>query len=371
MSSTKNDAVMALAMGNSEDASMSSPGEVKVSNDKTKSSIMDTSSDQVKSPDGEAGSSTTDTSSDVAVIRRLYSGFPPELKMKVWEQAAMYHGVHHFQITSSIRRDEDQASQDVIVTPMPAATDTSVWRVRNSLKWTDAYSREVLSRKLEEDVSATRQFWPRDERILTEAQPVRQDYQVAIVNLATDLVVFKFTGMVMRVSFMPMQPWQEFRGVKRVGLSFHHPTTHRRPFGCPCVYSRHPRMSLCFLMLYHFLGLFCHLETFYFMYKINGNTVKFDSPVSPARVSRTTLVRPYMDLFRTVAHREGLEIFEDSKYTYYEVREEDALKRFNNSEVWGVIKDLKGIYGHRRSNKRPNGVNMKVMVFAEPQDTAA
>lgn len=262
----------------------------------TEDTVM-SSGDVVTPSNGEVMSSAMDTSGDG---RANYDSIPAELKLKIWENVAMPSGVHYFHMQPSFRR-QHTVTQQVLIQPWkPAASDTSAWRVRNAHKWTDEFAWDVLSKKLEGKADAVRQFWPRDDCILTHWQPVEKEYQVALVNLATDLVVFKCTGMFLHKHFIPMPEWQEFSGVTRVGMTFHNPTGPfpRRAFACACALQIHSRISLCPYLINSFMSFFRHLKTFYFVYKINGNTIKFKDPKANQGVSRTTLTRPYFNYFR-------------------------------------------------------------------------
>ncbi|KAI1773081.1 hypothetical protein F4818DRAFT_453017 [Hypoxylon cercidicola] len=329
------------------------------------------------SEDSAGSSSQNPTSSS-----QLYRGFPPELKLKVWKELSMPRGVHHFDLQADITRGVHR--QDLIVLPTTKYPDNSAWRVRNQAKWVDPYSWDVLSKNLEAKAK-TRQFWPRPHNIVGSAQKMRSNEKMAIVDLENDLVQFNFIGLAMQTRWFPLQPWQEFHGLTRVAMEFRMITRSwaRSPFACPCRGTTHWNMALCPEMLNTFFSYFRDLKSFYFVVKIHRTNIKPARPLLADRPRRTVAkrsqeplsatnpqkahVQRYMSEFREIQEREGLDFFEDKKYKYYEVREEDTRDKFKQDKVWKILGKVREVYKERmrydaRSTKK---VALKVLVISD------
>ncbi|XXH01533.1 Methionine aminopeptidase 1 [Hypoxylon texense] len=307
-----------------------------------------------------------------------YRRFPPELKLNLWEQLSMPRGVHHFDFETAIR-SYNGLTQNVTIRPKNKAQDTSAWRVRNRAKWIDEYSWYALSKNLEAKPK-TRQFWPPVYKTSTENPPrmidagpqkIEEGTDVAIVDLENDLVCFTTKGMVLHNHFMHMFRWQEFHGVKRVALDFRVVRTSRPHRNlCPCHGRPHTCISDCPEMLNCFFSYFKDLKEFYFVVKLTCAIIAAPKPTPETKakkVSKKTYIPRYMAQFREIAHREGLEIFEDSKYTYYEVRRQDTKKILLRDDVWQSIDRVQKLYKDRIKN-RPHlvkALTFKVLVIAD------
>ncbi|KAI1459716.1 hypothetical protein F4805DRAFT_455513 [Annulohypoxylon moriforme] len=284
------------------------------------------------------------------IYKRLFN----ELKLEVWDQAAMVPGMHFF-----VMRVDDVMRHYHFVRQTPnflvgenKGNDTSVWRRRLELKGVDASSRRVMMNLFNS---------PSSKRI-----PIVRTRD-AFILCDHDMVCIRFQGFITATWLRPLRNPELLRGIKRVSIEYERlegfNPTGEPSFRCYCDDATHRWDKICPVQLDKFISYFPDLEQFYIIKKFLEEDLN-DNPGGRRNIVRSELSmkkrkevskKYYKDTYlklRGIARRENLANFEDTKNFYYEIRESDTTAILDYGEIWNAFHGLKALW--ERQKRTPN-----------------
>ncbi|KAI1412003.1 hypothetical protein F5Y13DRAFT_190686 [Hypoxylon sp. FL1857] len=275
-----------------------------------------------------------------------YQQLPAEIKLQIWQGVFYEHGMHHFKISHdrfrSISNGHPLSTQLVKVSPTPGEKK-SAWRVRQKLARIDEYAWDVAKKFFRiNETKVMCPLYPMDPRGAGQA----------IIHLENDIICVRFEGMILPTWVRPPASPGMFAGIKRVALEYR-AIGSRYPdnaFRCRCDPFVHRGDYYCPKTIDHFIHYFPDLEKLYFVTKINktgsilppvlpslslgtkrdhlGNAKSFQRRMGKPRLTRAQAIKKlYADTvenIKSTALREGLAFCQDTKFDYFEAKEDDA-----------------------------------------------
>ncbi|KAI1505128.1 hypothetical protein F5X99DRAFT_431282 [Biscogniauxia marginata] len=314
----------------------------------------------------------------------FYPRLPPELQLKIWEFASMSPGVHHFKF--EMPRIDPVQLRPIAVND----ADPSAWRERRNLRSVHSMAWDGLHPVSMASQHTVYQDFRHRRRVHTEENGI-----TAHVDGNTDLMLLKIRGdqFEMQSAAQIGSRAGLFAGLKRVALNFKlrkaEMRSIHRPFACLCHNLSHKAHPHCALALVDFLELLTHLEKFYFVFKLSGCDIVASFPEEPLSgeniVNNTSPVadriRKVVEEIRGNIKRHGLEIFQDRKGTYYEVRREDTTHMLKeHTSLWKNVRVLCKTYRERAekatrityaTREQRLKTEFKFLIFVETKYTLA
>ncbi|KAI1372178.1 hypothetical protein F4677DRAFT_271867 [Hypoxylon crocopeplum] len=280
-----------------------------------------------------------------------YQKIPDELRLKIWQEASLPHGVHYFTLETppnpTPRRNLPEIMLPITVKPLEAAqSDSSAWRVRSNIRGIDNTAWEVMAK------------WEKKDSIKLIGTPNTSSSNAStrvkpkgLVDTANDLVCFRWKGLVHPERIIAPEDREMLSCLKRVGLEYKMHLGSAKdyipPFTCVCAQRPHKHLLICPLPLDYFIKYFSGADTFYFVVKLTGQMIKGE-PSGPRGQKRqhggkakrkpaAQLISEATSHFREIALREKLEVFHDKKNTYYEMRKCDTEILTIHDHMWQSV----------------------------------
>ncbi|XDG05245.1 hypothetical protein ABKA04_004860 [Annulohypoxylon sp. FPYF3050] len=294
----------------------------------------------------------------------LYQKLCNELKIEVWEQAALVPGMHFFLMFVDRPFDAMPDNNIDVQTPrivkvVKKNQDHSAWRQRQNLFKVDAASKRVIMNLIKKP--SAKVMWPR--------QPLREIEDVegkAWVFSDWDVVCIRFVGLVTPTWARPVANHEVFSGIKRVSLEYDTPD-RARPFQCRCLPRIHSNTRYCPVLIDKFISYFPDLEKLYFITKLTkeelvlpaamqiankrdyeGNLKNEDVEKAlsrPRKTRRGALQQQFKDTlaaFRATC--------EDMRHMYYEVRDSDFRVSNRHDDIFNHWYELVAVWADQKLN---------------------
>ncbi|KAI2469080.1 hypothetical protein F4781DRAFT_442994 [Annulohypoxylon bovei var. microspora] len=329
----------------------------------------------------------------------FYQRLCNELRLEVWEQAAMVPGMHHFYFFVDRQADGMPGHNLNMQTPVifdyeENGYDPSAWRRRTELMGVDAASRRVMTSLIMKPSS--KKLWP-----CFPLPLVNNVDKSAFVLCDLDMICFKMVGEITASWARPVVNNFLFAGIKRISIEYDMQYLCRRynnpPFRCQCNGTPHANLDFCPAALDKFLAYFPDLEKLFFIKKVipeglnpsesiqiisgkrdyegmmrnERNVQVFDHPRITRMVAYKQHFKDTYDKFRSIAKREKLASFEDKNHHYYEVRECDSEVLVDHDKIWNHFSELEDLWATQKDD--PNlghavkEVELGLLVYIDPQ----
>ncbi|KAI1088876.1 hypothetical protein F5B19DRAFT_469639 [Rostrohypoxylon terebratum] len=289
-----------------------------------------------------------------------------ELKIEVWEKAALIPGMHCFMMFVDRQSDAMPENDINIQTPrivkvVKKNQDHSAWIQRQNLFKVDATSRRVMFNLIKKP--SAKAIWPQ--------RPVRRNEGVATkawIFCDWDMVCIRFVGIITPTWARPMSNEEVYRDIKGVSLEFDTPD-RAPPFQCRCQPRTHSNTRYCPVLLDKFITYFPDLKKLYFITKLTKEELDLPARLQMANkrgrdgnFKQEDLGRPRMTrkgaveqnfkdtwaMFRDIAKREKLASYEDMRFIYYEVRDEDFAISNRHDEIFNHWYELTSIWADQK-----------------------
>ncbi|KAI5863788.1 hypothetical protein GGS23DRAFT_565357 [Durotheca rogersii] len=321
----------------------------------------------------------------------FYPRLPDELKLNIWEKASLPAGVHRF----TMRTYDDNSFLGIEITPMRGTfrSDPSAWRAREVLGRVDGIAAEVAVQQIRNGTPHVIELSKTPNR--QGVVPHRLSRPRVAIDAANDLVHFEVIGEVCSAEIAPLNPARRILRPTRVAIDFKKPRISANDyfdtFSCVCDVDdpeEESHKALCPIKVAEFIAFFPELEVFYIAVKLHLRSVLSLKKRGTKRAhdgqavenaseqeDEKDKVSVALEKFRRAARLHNLDVFQDSEYTYYEVRECDTGCLAADEYIWDAAKgtevvcqdEEEGIIGDRR---RREAFRCKVLVYCETERPA-
>ncbi|KAI0886659.1 uncharacterized protein GGS22DRAFT_186732 [Annulohypoxylon maeteangense] len=330
----------------------------------------------------------------------IYPKFCNELKLEVWDQAAMIPGMHYFQLYVDRYADAMPLGDINTQTPQlmpaePEAYDPSAWRQRSKLMEIDAASERAIMGLFRRPSS--KKMWP---RMPFKDTPKTKDRAFILRDL--DMICIQFIGRVTASWVRPVRNQHVFAGIKQVSMEYDYQyidgVYKDPPFQCRGDLPRRCDLKFCPLLLDKFISYFPDMKKFFFIMKLTlehlrpiesvqittgkrdhegnfkneGNNSLLTQPRMTRKQASAYHLKSTYENFRDTARRENLASFEDMEHFYYEVRKCDSHVLTVHDEFWRHFRKLEELWAAQERTPnlghRINKVELGLLIFVDQKD---